>query len=116
MRPTALVSQRLKRFLPFYLMMAPALLYFFVFRYIPMYGVTIGFKNYNVMKGILGSPWAKPLGKHFIMFFNSPYFVQLLRNTLLISFYKLAWGTIPPIILVSQRKNWQSSEKTERKR
>lgn len=91
--------KRLKKYSPFYIMMFFPLLYFFIYRYIPMYGVTIAFKDYNVMKGIIGSPWAKPLGKHFKMFFDSPYFIQLLRNTLLISFYKLAWGTFPPILL-----------------
>lgn len=91
--------KRLARYTPFYVMMFVPLAYFFIYRYIPMYGIVIAFKDYNVMKGITGSPWADPVGKHFMMFFDSPYFFQLLRNTLLISFYKLAWGTIPPILL-----------------
>ncbi len=91
--------KRIAKYSPFYIMMALPLLYFFIYRYIPMYGVVIAFKDYNVMKGVVGSPWAKPLGTHFKMFFDSPYFVQLLRNTILISFYKLLWGTFPPILL-----------------
>ena len=88
----------MKRYTSFYIMMFPALLYFFIFRYMPMYGLVISFKDYNVIKGIIDSPWAEPLHKHFAMFFESPYFSQLLRNTALISIYKLLWGTIPPII------------------
>jgi putative aldouronate transport system permease protein len=92
-------GDRFRRYIPFYIMMFPALLYFFIFRYIPMYGVVISFKDFNVMKGMMDSPWAKPLGRHFLMFFRSPYFVQLIRNTMLISFYKLIFGMIPPIVL-----------------
>lgn len=51
------------------------------------------------MSGIGGSDWANPWYKHFEMFFKSPYFSQLLTNTLLISCYKLIFSTIPPIIL-----------------
>ena len=94
-----ILSERSKRFIPYYLMMLPGLLYFFVFRYLPMYGVTIAFKDFNVMKGIFRSPWAAPAGKYFLQFFHSPYFFELLRNTLLISFYKLVWGMVPPILL-----------------
>jgi putative aldouronate transport system permease protein len=64
-----------------------------------MYGVVIAFKDFNIMEGIVGSSWANPWYKHFLYFYESPYFTQLLSNTLLISVYKLVFGTIPPIIL-----------------
>ena len=41
-----------------YLMLLPVIIYFVVFKYIPMYGIVIAFKDYNVFKGITGSPWA----------------------------------------------------------
>ncbi|WP_240941266.1 ABC transporter permease subunit [Paenibacillus sp. HB172176] len=79
-------------------MLLPGILYFIVFRYFPMYGVLIAFKDYAILDGITSSPWANPWYKHFEGFYHSPYFNQLLTNTLLISVYKLVWGTIPPIL------------------
>lgn len=64
-----------------------------------MYGVIIAFKDYNFLKGITASPWADPWYRHFKAFYDSPYFWQILRNTLLISLYKLVWGMPPGIIL-----------------
>ena len=50
-----------------YLLILPVLLFFFVFHYIPMYGVQIAFKNFNPVQGITGSPWAGM--EHFSRFF-----------------------------------------------
>jgi putative aldouronate transport system permease protein len=82
-----------------YVMLLPAFVYYVIFRYFPMYGVTLAFKDYDFVGGILHSPWADPLLKHFTLFFKSPYFSLLMSNTLLISFYKLVAGILPPIIL-----------------
>lgn len=71
-------------------MLVPGLIYFSVFCYGPMYGAMIAFKDYSMLTGIWGSPWAG--FKHFANFFSSPSFWPLLRNTFLISFYKLAFG------------------------
>jgi putative aldouronate transport system permease protein len=87
------------RFRAFYIMLLPGVIYFIIFRYLPMYGVIIAFKDYAIMEGITGSPWINPWYKHFQTFYQSPYFSQLLSNTLLISIYKLVWGTLPPIIM-----------------
>lgn len=87
------------RFRAFYIMLLPGVIYFIIFRYLPMYGVIIAFKDYAIMEGITGSPWVDPWYKHFQTFYQSPYFSQLLSNTLLISIYKLVWGTLPPIIM-----------------
>ena len=74
----------------------PVVLYFFIFCYVPMYGVIIAFKDFNISKGILGSPW---IGfKYFSDFFSSIYCFRLIRNTLMISLYNLAWGFPIPII------------------
>lgn len=82
-----------------YLMLLPGLLYYALYRYAPMAGAVIAFKDFNVMKGIFDSPWADPWYKHFQSFYESPYFSQVLTNTFLISFYKLAWGIFPGILL-----------------
>ncbi|TDD72967.1 sugar ABC transporter permease [Jiangella aurantiaca] len=82
-----------------YLMLLPGLVWFAIYKYAPMYGVVIAFKDYNLGLGIVGSPWADPWYKYFEQFFSSPYFVPLLRNTFLISIYKIIWGTIPPLLL-----------------
>lgn len=83
----------------FYLMLLPGLIYFIIYKYIPMYGVVIAFKEFNIFDGIIGSDWANPWYKHFKSFYESPYFTDLLTNTFLISFYKLIFGMAPPIIL-----------------
>lgn len=80
-------------------MMLPAVIYYIVYRYAPMYGIIIAFKNFDMLEGIVRSPWADPWYKHFKQFYDSPYFVQLVTNTFLISIYKLIFGTIPPILL-----------------
>ncbi|WP_127583592.1 ABC transporter permease [Paenibacillus koleovorans] len=77
------------------LLISPVLLYYVIFHYVPMYGVTIAFKNFRPVDGILGSDWVG--FKHFEQFFQSLYFGRLLRNTLLISLYSLFWGFPVPI-------------------
>nr|WP_229692388.1 ABC transporter permease subunit [Paenibacillus radicis (ex Gao et al. 2016)] len=80
-----------------YLMMIPVVAYYIVFHYAPMYGALIAFKEYTPMKGILGSDWVGL--KHFNDFFNSYYFVRILKNTLIISLYSLLFEFPAPIIL-----------------
>ncbi|UKS31201.1 ABC transporter permease subunit [Paenibacillus sp. HWE-109] len=80
-------------------MLLPLVAWYIVFKYVPMYGVIISFKDYSIMSGIAGSDWANPWYKHFKMFFDSPYFTQLISNTLLISCYKLVFTMAPSIIL-----------------
>ena len=87
------------KFRSLYLMLVPGMIWYLIYRYLPMYGVIIAFKDYNPFDGILGSPWANPWYRHFQAFFDSPYFSQLLTNTLLISLYKLVLGMIPPLVL-----------------
>ncbi|MCM3111924.1 ABC transporter permease [Lederbergia lenta] len=80
-----------------YLFILPALLYFVVFHYVPMYGVQIAFKDFVPSLGIWGSEWVG--FEHFIRFFDSYYFWDLIKNTLQISVYELAVGFPLPIIL-----------------
>lgn len=91
------IWQRLKDQYQLFLLLLPALLITFIFKYIPMYGILIAFKQYNPLKGILGSQWID--FEHFRNFLTSPNFNVLLVNTLKLSIYGLLWGFFPPIIL-----------------
>lgn len=86
-----------KKVLPYYLMFLPPLIYYLIFRYVPVImAVVISMMDYNIYKGIFGSEWAG--FKHFIDFFNSVYFGRLLRNTLMINFLNLVFVFPAPII------------------
>ncbi|MBQ7138744.1 MAG: sugar ABC transporter permease [Clostridia bacterium] len=80
-----------------YLMILPAVIYFFVFNYMPMYGIQIAFRDYKAVFGITGSKWVGL--KHFETFFNAYYFRRLLSNTLLLNVYNLLWSFPVPIIM-----------------
>lgn len=88
------------------LMVLPVVIHFLVFRYYPMYGNIIAFKNYSPVKGILGSPWAG--FKYFKQFFSSPYCFRVIRNTILISFYALLWGFPLPIFFALMTNDLKS--------
>lgn len=87
----------IRKNLVLYLLVIPVLVYFLVFKYIPMYGLQIAFKEFIATKGIGGSPWVGT--EHFIRFFNSHYFWRLIQNTLGIGIYQLVVGFPIPIIL-----------------
>lgn len=90
-------SRNLRRHKVMYLLLLPGLLYFAVFKYVPMLGLTLAFKKYNVMLGLLDSPWVGL--DNFRRFTQGVYFRDLLENTVLISLYKLAFGFSAPIAL-----------------
>lgn len=79
-----------------YLMMVPVAAYFIIFHYIPMVGIQLAFKNYQIKAGIWGSPWVGL--KHFKRFFASYNFGSLLKNTISISLYSLLAGATIPIL------------------
>lgn len=81
-----------------YLLLLPAVALTVCFAYIPMYGIIIAFKDFKPMLGITGSPWANPLLKYFIKFFNSFQFESTIRNTLVINIYSLLVGFPLPVI------------------
>ncbi|MET3558968.1 putative aldouronate transport system permease protein [Streptococcus rupicaprae] len=89
--------QRVKRQRILLLMLLPGLILTFIFKYVPMYGVLIAFKNYNPLQGVWGSEW---IGfEQFTKFISSPNFGVLLGNTLKLSIYGLLLGFFPPIVL-----------------
>lgn len=70
-----------------------------LFAYMPMYGIQIAFKDYKLLSGFSGSSW---IGiKHFINFITSPSFYQVLRNTVILSFYNLLLFPLPIILAIS---------------
>lgn len=75
----------------------PAVILTFIFKYIPMGGILIAFKDYNAFQGIWGSDWVGL--RYFQRFISSPDFMNYLLNTLKLSLYGLAWGFPIPIIL-----------------
>ncbi len=80
-----------------YLMLLPGLIYLIIFKYLPMYGITIAFKDFNLFKGISGSEWVGL--KHFRELMQYKDFYNVLRNTFLISIFKLIITFPLPIIV-----------------
>ena len=80
-----------------YLFLLPTIAYFLVFRYYPMYGLQIAFRNYKAVKGIWGSPWVG--WQNFERFFAAADFAQLMKNTLAVSVGNLLISFPVPIIL-----------------
>jgi putative aldouronate transport system permease protein len=89
--------KRLQRDKWLYLLLLPGVLYFLIFKYVPMWGVILAFKNYQPFLGFMKSDWVGL--EHFRNFFQNPDFVKLLRNTLLLSLYNLLFFFPAPIIL-----------------
>lgn len=80
-----------------YVLIAPAVIYFVIFHYWPIYGLQIAFKNYKPKLGVAGSPW---IGlEHFVRFLTGPNFASLLANTLRISLSNLVFAFPLPVIL-----------------
>ncbi|MFB9760484.1 ABC transporter permease [Ectobacillus funiculus] len=80
-----------------YLLIAPAVILTIIFKYVPMYGAIIAFKDFSPMKGITGSDWVGL--KHFKDFLTSPNFVPIFMNTIKLSLFGLILGFPVPIIL-----------------
>ena len=80
-----------------YLLLLPGLIYFIVFKYLPMFGIVIAFENYVPVSGVLGSPWVG--FKWFESFFKFPAWINYLKNTLVLSVMNLVFYFPAPIIL-----------------
>jgi len=101
-------QKAIKKYWMLYLMFVPVALYYIIFNYVPMVGITIAFKDYNPMFGFLDSPWVGL--EHFKNFFSNYYFFRLLKNTLVISVSSIVFLFPAPIIfallLNEIRTNW----------
>ncbi|SER35411.1 putative aldouronate transport system permease protein [Gracilibacillus ureilyticus] len=80
-----------------YLMILPGIIYYIIFKYIPLMGSVIAFQDYQIFKGILASPWVG--FENFRFLYNYEDFHEVLRNTALIAFYQLIFQFPAPIIL-----------------
>lgn len=80
-----------------YIMILPGIIYYLVFKYVPLAGSAIAFQDFQIMKGMLGSPWVGLDNFKFIFTYQD--FYHVLRNTATIALYHLVFGFPAPIIL-----------------
>ena len=88
---------RAKKMRAYYLLMIVPIVILFIFHYVPIYGVIIAFKDFRYIDGIIGSPWNN--FRWFKHLFTDPFFLRILRNTIIISLYRIIFGFPAPIIL-----------------
>ena len=81
----------------FYVLLLPGIILTIIFKYVPMYGVQIAFRDYNPVGGFFGSPWVGL--KWFERFFNNYNSIRMIKNTVLLSLYSILWTFPIPIIL-----------------
>lgn len=96
-RTNTSLGYKIKRDRYLLLLVLPCILYYIIFKYVPIFGIAIAFKDYNMYRGVFASEWVGL--KYFRMFFESPDFWPILRNTFLLGFYKLVFGFPAPIVL-----------------
>jgi putative aldouronate transport system permease protein len=96
-RNLSLVWKNIVKYRWLYFMMVPSLVYFIVFQYLPLWNAQIAFKDFKPLLGVWRSPFTG--FDHFVTFFESFYFKQLIENTLIISFLKLVLGIPAALIL-----------------
>lgn len=92
-----LAKRSFQRHWQLYILMLLPVMYFVIFKYVPMLGAVIAFKDYNVVQGIMDSPWVG--WKHFENFFNNPVAWNLIKNTFFLSIYQIAVTFPLPILL-----------------
>ncbi len=68
-----------------------------IYKYVPMYGIQIAFRDYKASRGMFGSEWVGL--EWFRRFFSSPNCIRMIKNTVLLSLYSLLWSFPIPIIL-----------------
>ncbi|GGD59493.1 ABC transporter permease [Paenibacillus nasutitermitis] len=79
-----------------YILLVPGILFILLFKYTPMYGIVIAFKDFNIFTGFADSPWVG--GKHFEKLFTSPDFALVFKNTVIISLLKI--GILFPLPII----------------
>ncbi|MEA4888661.1 MAG: ABC transporter permease subunit [Clostridiaceae bacterium] len=91
------IWRQIKKDYQYYLLLLPAVAWYLIFAYGPLYGLQIAFKNYTGAHSIIDSPWVGL--RHFKLFINSYYFGVTIKNTLSISIYSLLAGMPIPILM-----------------
>lgn len=97
LRPGRGLGRDVRRDYLLYVMLIPGVLYFILFKYVPMYGVTIAFRDYSVFKGFTDAPWVG--WENFIELFSKSAFLRALGNNIVISVLKLVLGFPASLIL-----------------
>jgi len=96
-RPGKSLGQKILDNWQLYLLLLVPVVLTFVYKYIPMYGIQIAFRDFKASRGYMGSEW---VGLYwFERFFSAPTFGRMIVNTVLISLYSLLWSFPVPIIL-----------------
>lgn len=80
-----------------FLLLLPGIIWYAIFYYAPLYGIQLAFKDYKIAAGIFGSEWVG--FKHFARMFSASDFLQIFRNTIVISLYHIVFGFPAPIVL-----------------
>ena len=91
------LSARLKDNWQLYVMLLIPLVLTIIYKYIPMWGIQIAFRDYKAARGIFGSQWVGL--QWFKRFFSSPNCIRMIKNTFLLSLFSLLWSFPVPIIL-----------------
>jgi putative aldouronate transport system permease protein len=101
-------KRRLKDNISLLILFVPVLLFYLIFKYVPMFGAIMAFKDYNFAQGILHSPWSG--FRNFQILFSNPQTLGIIRNTLLLSVLSIVIGFPVPFILAillnEARKQW----------
>ncbi|KUP23515.1 ABC transporter permease subunit [Paenibacillus sp. FSL R7-0345] len=92
-----IASHQLKVYWPLYVMAIPGMIFLIVFKFIPLAGAVIAFKDYSVFQGFIDSPWAG--FKHFETLLKHPDFLRVFSNTLLLGLFKLTIVFPIPVLL-----------------
>ena len=82
-----------------YLFLFPGFAFVLLFCYVPMYGLTLAFKDFKISAGIMGSPWATPIYKNFVTMWGKPDFWEAFLNTFRMGFWYIISGFPVPVIL-----------------
>jgi putative aldouronate transport system permease protein len=96
-KPLGVFWSNLNKYKYLYLLALPGFIWYFIYKYLPMYGLIISFKDFNFSKGIWGSPWVGL--KHFEFLFTYPDFYRIVKNTILMNVYELLFSFPAPLIL-----------------
>ncbi|MFM9278816.1 ABC transporter permease [Paenibacillus jiagnxiensis] len=87
----------MKVYWPLYVMAIPGIVFLIVFKFIPLAGAVIAFKDYSVFQGFIDSPWVGL--KHFSTLLHHPDFARVFGNTLMLGFFKLVLIFPVPVLL-----------------
>jgi putative aldouronate transport system permease protein len=96
-KPGKTLGRRIAENWQLYLMLVIPIVITVIYKYIPMYGIQIAFRDYKAARGFFGSEWVG--FKWFEQFFTAPNFGRMIKNTVLLSLFSLLWSFPVPIIL-----------------